>query len=120
MCTYLSASRYDAASFLYHRIFELEHKLMVTATGQVLAVDDIRQFYDNDLQYFDLLFEFQTQLHKLNLNEEEAVIIAALCVLLTGNYPFFVGLASLASELAPCMYVLCTKVLTSMGRCRGG
>jgi hypothetical protein len=65
------------------RAFNTVDKLYTNFSGRVISIDDFDAL-SHTHEENEKLFQFQAQLQKLRLNEEENCILAAMCVLTTG------------------------------------
>jgi hypothetical protein len=68
---------------LGQQAFDPEEKLFANINGRIISIDDMNTF--NDARHTnEQVFALQGKLQKLELNEEERCILAAMCVMSSG------------------------------------
>lgn len=75
--------KFEAWMIITSGAFNPQHKLYATSSGRIVDFEEMTRF--NDADVVDSLFQIQTRIRKLGLTQEEACMLSALAVMLTGN-----------------------------------
>ena len=79
--------KFEAWMIISSGAFNPIHKLYATSSGRIVDFEEMTRFNDSDV--VDSLFQIQARIRKLGLTQEEACMLGALAVMLTGKRSSF-------------------------------